>query len=77
MGPNKNPKNPEGFQQNPKKFKDKTLTPKKSHAKFLSLKNLQKGKQVWLNFNLRTVRPGYTDTTTNLQIVLNSQEIPT
>ena len=30
-----------------KKFKDKTLIPKKSHAKFLSLKNLQKGKLVW------------------------------
>ena len=28
----------------------------KSHAEFLSLKNLQKGKQVWLNCNLKTMQ---------------------
>ena len=48
--------------------------PKKSHAKFLSLKNLQKGKQVWLYFNRRTMRPRCAGTITNLQIVLNSQK---
>ena len=48
--------------------------PKKSHAKFLSLKNLRKGKQVWLYFNRRTMRPRYAGTITNLQIVLNSQK---
>ena len=48
--------------------------PKKSHAKFLSFKNLRKGKQVWLYFNRRTMRPRYAGTITNLQIVLNSQK---
>ena len=48
----------------------------KSHAKFLSLKNLRKGKQVWLYFNLRTTWLRYTGTTTNLQIVVNSQKNP-
>ena len=28
---------------------------RKSHAEFLSLKNLQKGEQVWLYCNLRTM----------------------
>ena len=48
--------------------------PKKSHAKFLSLKNLWKGKQVWLYLNRRTMWPRYAGTITNLQIVLNSQK---
>ena len=39
----KTPKNPSSFQQNPKKSLDQKLTPKKSHAEFLSLKNFQKG----------------------------------
>ena len=34
-------------------------------------------KQVWLYFIRRTVQPGYMGTTTNLQIVLNTQQIPT
>ena len=33
-------------------------------------------KQVWLYFICRTMRPGYMGTTTNLQIVLNTQECP-
>ena len=35
-------KNPLGFKQNPKKFLDQDLTPKKSHAEFPSHKNFQK-----------------------------------
>ena len=31
-----------GFKQNPKKFLDQNLTPKKSHAEFPSHKNFQK-----------------------------------
>ena len=48
----------------------------KSHAKFLSLKNLQKGKRVWLYCNLRTMQLRYTGTITNLLIVLNGQKNP-
>jgi len=36
-------KNPQGFQQNPKKSLDQKLTSKKSHAEFLRLKSFQKG----------------------------------
>ena len=36
-GKNQNPPPQKGFQQNPKKSLDQKLTPKKSHAKFLSL----------------------------------------
>ena len=36
----KTQKNPLGLQQNPKKALDKKLTPKKSHAEFLTLKIL-------------------------------------
>ena len=38
----------------------KNKPPPKSHAKFLSLQNLQKGKLVWFYFNWRTAWPGYT-----------------
>ena len=38
----KTKKNPRGYQRNSKKFLDQKLTPKKSHAEFSSLKNLQK-----------------------------------
>ena len=48
----------------------------KSHAEFLSLKNLQKGKQVCLYCNLRTMRLRYTGTIMNLLIVLNGQKNP-
>ena len=48
----------------------------KSHAEFLSLKNLQKGKQVWLYCNLKTMQLRYTGTITNLPIVLNGQKNP-
>ena len=33
-------------------------------------------KQVWLHFIRRTTRPGYAGTTTNLQIVFNTQKNP-
>ena len=33
-------------------------------------------KQVWLYFIRRTTRPRYVGTTTNLQIVLNTQKYP-
>ena len=43
VGPKiQNPQNPLGFKQNPKKSLYQNLTPKKSHAKFPSHKNLQK-----------------------------------
>ena len=58
----------------PKKSLHLKLTPQKSHTKFLSLKNLWKGKQVWLYFNRRTTQPGCVGTIRNLQIVLNSQK---
>ena len=48
----------------------------KSHAEFLSLKNLQKGKQVWLYCNLKTMQLRYTGTIMNLPIVLNGQKNP-
>ena len=38
----KTQKNPQGFQQNPKKYLKQKLTPKKSHVEFLSHKNFQK-----------------------------------
>ena len=46
----------------------------KSHAEFVSLKNLQKGKQVWLYCNLRTMQLRYAGTIMNLLIVLNGQK---
>ena len=55
----------------------KNLTPNKSHNKFTSLKNLQKGKQDWLYLNRSTMWPGYVGTSMNLQIVLNAQKILT
>ena len=57
-----------------KKSLHQKLTPQKSHAEFLSLKNLQKRKQVWLYFNRRTTWPGCAGTIRNLQIVQNSQK---
>ena len=44
-GKNQNPKKSliKDFQQNLKKSLEQKFTPKKSHAKFLSLKNFQKG----------------------------------
>ena len=36
------PKNPQSFQQNPKKSQDQKLTPQKSHSEFPSLENFQK-----------------------------------
>ena len=39
----KTPKNPLGFQQNPKKYLDQKTTPKKSHADFVALKSSSKG----------------------------------
>ena len=40
---------------NAKKSLDQKLIPQKSYSKFLSLKNLQKGKQVGLYFNHSTL----------------------
>ena len=37
------PKNPWGFQENPKKSLDQKLTPKNSHADFVALKSSRKG----------------------------------
>ena len=64
-------------------------TQKNPMPKIPSLKNFQKGlndiyenilkptaKQVWLYFIRRTTRPGYTGTTTNLQLLLNTQNNP-
>ena len=63
------------FNKIQKKSLDQKLTPQKSHAEFLSLKNLQKGKQVCrLNFNHRTRRPGFVGTIRNLQIDFLSQK---
>ena len=62
--------------QKPQKIPRPKLTPQKSYAEFLSLKNLKTGKQVWLYFNHGTMWPGYAGTITNLQIVLYSQKHP-
>ena len=59
----KNPKNPKGFKQNPTKSLDQNLTPKKSHAKFPSYKNLFP----W------TMQPGYVGTIMNHQIALTQK----
>ena len=40
----------------------KYQNPEKSHAEFLSLKNLQKGKQIWMYFNRKTTLSGYAGT---------------
>ena len=39
----KTQKNPQGFQQNPKKSLNQKLTPKKPHADFVALKSSRKG----------------------------------
>ena len=41
----KTQKNPQGFQQNPKKSLDQKLTPKKSHADFVALKSSRERNQ--------------------------------
>ena len=72
----------------PEKIRGPELTPKKSHAKFPRLKNVQKAlngitrkikffkNQVWLYFirRIQPARPGYAGTTTNLQIDLNTEK---
>ena len=40
----------------------KYQNPKKSHVEFLSLKNLQKGKQIWMYLNRKTTLSGYAGT---------------
>ena len=74
----------------PEKIRGPELTPKKSHAKFPRLKNIQKAlngitrkikffkNQVWLYFirRIQLARPGYAGTTTNLQIDLNTKKNP-
>jgi len=42
-GQKSNPKKSLGLPTKPKKFLDQKLTPRKTHAEFLSLKNFQKG----------------------------------
>jgi len=42
-GKNQNPKNSLGLPTKPKKIPGKKLTPKKTHAKFPSLKHFQEG----------------------------------
>ena len=69
--------NPQGFHQNPKKSLDQKLTPKKSHAKFLSPKISQKALKGHNTKNkLETeclyLWLGFTGTTTNLHIILNT-----
>ena len=74
----------------PEKIPGPKLTPKKSHAKFPRLKNIQNAlngitrkikffkNQVWLYFirRIQPARPGYAGTTTNLQIDLNTKKNP-
>ena len=50
---------PKASNKTPKKFLDQKLTTKKSHAEFLSLENLQKGKQNWLYLNRKMTRLGH------------------
>ena len=40
----------------------KYQNPKKSHAEFLSLRNLEKGKQIWMYLNRKTTLSGYVGT---------------
>ena len=50
--------------------------PKVPGPNFWALKTTE-ANQVWFYFTRITVRPGYGGTSTNLQIVLNNQNIPT
>ena len=63
----------------PEKIPGPKLTPKKSHAAFPSLKNIQKALNSFLKTKsgctLFAARPGYVGTTTNLQIDLNTEKI--
>ena len=49
-------KSPIWLPTKPKKIPGLKINPPKFHAEFLSFKNLQKGKQVWLSLNRRTTR---------------------
>ena len=62
----KTPKNPSGFKQNPKNSLDQNLTPKRSHAEFLS----------HIKYIHRTTQLGYVGTITYLQILLNTPKKP-
>lgn len=57
-----------GLPTKPETIPGQTIILKNSHAKPPSLKNTQKGSY----FICRTMRPKYADTTTNLQIVVNT-----
>ena len=50
--------------------------PKVPGPNFRALKTTE-ANEVWFYFTRITVRPGYGGTSTNLQIVLNNQNIPT
>ena len=73
-------KNPEGFQQNQKNPWTKNWPPKNPMPNFRALNFLESIK--WYNTKNKLeiewlcLRPGYTSTTTNLQIVLNTQKNP-
>ena len=76
------PKNPYGVQQN-QPIPGPKINPQKSHAEFLSLKKFQKVLNditylLWLVvfYSQNHARSRYTDTTTNLHIVLNTEKTP-
>ena len=82
-GKNQTPqKNPYGVQQN-QAIPGPKINPQKSHAEFLSLKKFQKVLNdvtclLWLVvfYSQNHARSRYTDTTTNLHIVLNTEKTP-
>ena len=78
----KPPKNPYGVQQN-HAIPGPKINPQKSHTEFLSLKKFQKVLNditclLWLVvfYSQNHARSRYTDTTTNLHIVLNTEKTP-
>ena len=73
----KTQKNSVGLPTKPKKFPGPKINLQKSHAEFRSSKNFQKASTVitvWLYIIHRTTWPEHTDTTTNLEIALNTPQ---
>jgi len=74
--------NPRASNKTPK-IPGPNINPQKTHAVFPSLKNFQKSLNdntlnfLWSYYIRRFTRLRYAGTTTNLQIVLNTQKIPT
>ena len=60
-----------------KNSRTKLSSPKNPMPNFWALKISRKENKFgfWLNFNLRTVRPGYTGTTTNRDVVASSPSL--